>query len=154
MIGTLSTVSWRRILLSVDADCLGIWNGCPWIVTTHTDTCANTRKVNYLIEFSRNTQSWECWHFLLLLLWKYACYQLPQLPYHDKCRFVVKFDFFGKHFLFILIRSCAKNANIANFVYYGKTRMYDCGLSWTPTVNSIIKLTRKLKEDLLASYTL
>ena len=34
-----------------------------------------------------------------------------------------KIDFIGNYLQFILIRSCTKNVDIANFVYYGKTRM-------------------------------
>ena len=94
MVGMSSTVSWRWIFLSVDADCLGIRNGCLWIVTTHTDTSANIRKVNYLFEFSRNTQSWQCWHFILLYFYYMMDIVISYLNFnsknYDKCRFVVE----------------------------------------------------------------
>ena len=41
------------------------------------------------------------------------------LKHHDKCKFALKLI----NSQFISIRSYTKNANIANFVYYGKTRL-------------------------------
>ena len=82
------------------------------------------------IEFSRNTLSWQCWHqrikkifhiFPEFLIKMYVRILGKESFVCNTFEFLVKNDF---HFIiWILSDAFELDANVVNFVYYGKTRM-------------------------------
>ena len=84
-------------------------------------------RAQIVIEFYRNTQSWQCWHFcttsnvnkletvkdLVHFKVNYTCLDATNFNWCGEFLYLSHFSNLGKY----------KNANFANFVYYGKTRM-------------------------------
>ena len=91
-------------------------------------------------EFSRNTQSWQCWHFCAtsnvnkLETVKDLVYFKVSLHLSWCYKFLLMW-WISLSFIFFKFRQY-KNVNIANFVHYGKTRIHLVSLlltkfSWT-----------------------
>ena len=75
-----------------------------------TKTETKTRAVIALaIEFSRNTQSWQCWH------WEINYFPFNSKHHGWKCKLAQLAIYFHLKLY--------RNANITNLVYYRKTRM-------------------------------
>ena len=78
-------------------------------------------------KFSCNIQSWQCWPFVLHKFDIKLDAVISQLnfdsKYHDKCKFALNLIYLATIFnLFPL--EVAKNAIVANFMYYRKTGLF------------------------------
>ena len=81
-------------------------------------------------EFSRNTPSWQCWHFCIAYIWKIRWIENLSVQYYWKHCVNVNLFWYWLHFLRFPIYFHSEDVNVANLVFYGKTRKYPHSV-WT-----------------------
>ena len=82
------------------------------------------------VEFFRNTQSWQHWHLIQMIWTMFKEWKGSHIFANPNVWYTKEFVFQPKSLIYIFIRilwilydAFELDANVANFVYYGKTRI-------------------------------